>query len=922
MADHAFAGTSGNTSSRGLRERLVAVAQELAEERRRKRGINSSAVTSKRSSCTPVLDGSVLKNDIKQQLAKERREERKRQQEANKEKQLLEKQQKAKLQYEKQLEERHRKLKEQKEKDERRRVSAEEKRKQKQAEDKEKFKAVVSRTMERCNRADQRQKRWSWEGSVINADKSGKTESKRSSSLNRKDNELHPNVDEEHVDTTPGMTKYVFRYVTAPVFTTEGLKSSAIFCKSSLKMPLPAKLEITPTKKIATSLKENMERPAKANAEMPPKMNMEEPTQANLDGPSKADVEMALRNIADISEVKVDISPKVNIEGLADRSSMKHPESNAEEFPQMNVDASSSVEPSPIVSEDSSPVLSIGSSSVVSVEISPVVSIDSSPELSLGSASAVPLETLIETSQTSLKTSGELNLEASMKAQPETNVEEPPQNSELDNTRSVNLTTKKQQPSHIPCYRWPSSPAVGWRPPSPMKAVRQNQKIRPPSPLPVSRISSKTSLSYKITPVQNILYVPNALGTITKTKEPVQKRMINRESGNKSVPSSEAAMKVSIEIRHADYEQKGKKEKERDQQEETKQSISRKSDGMVERVDKIPIDESSPYKDEQQEKHLTRRHFEPLEDQKERLQKGDTTKMKSQDSAQSGDTTMMKSQDSAQSRQKEQERITLQNLQERLERKKRVEEIMKRTRKTDVNTSKEFLPTLSRSPLETSEISDNCPSEEDEADDEGETESDGDSLEMLPSGMNTALSKLKKVHKNTKRKPQKLVFMQAGSDELDSEKKVYFNGNRKAFKQNDPKESTSQGKGTKTLTKKQPTRTVRRRKIRDANPTMRSSVSVTTNQEWVCDKVIDLSHTIESPVPKTTTESNKQDSKDSVTARQGPQVPLDPKKRNKPVPLKKVFSSLHLAGSSTELENPFASGSWMAFGGSEEDSDT
>ncbi|XP_026640496.1 MAP7 domain-containing protein 3 [Microtus ochrogaster] len=908
MADHAFAGTSGNTSLRGLRERLVAVAQELAEERRRKRGINSSAVTSKRSSRTPVLDGSVLKNDIKQQLAKERREERKRQQEANKEKQLLEKQQKAKLQYEKQLEERHRKLKEQKEKDERRRVSAEEKRKQKQAEDKEKFKAVVSRTMERCNRADQRQKRWSWEGSVIKADKSGKTESKRSSSLNRKDNELHPNVDEEHVDTTPGMTKYVFRYVTAPVFTTDGLKSSAIFCKSSLKMPLPAKLEITPTKKIATSLKENMERPAKVNAEMPPKMNMEEPTQANLDGPSKADVEMALQNIADISDAKVDISPKVNIEGLADGSLMKHPESNAEEFPQMNVDASSSVELSPIVREDSSPVLSTGSSSVVSVEISPVVNINRSPELSLGSASAVSSETLIETSQTSLKNSGELNLEASMKAQPETNVEGPPQNSELDNTRSINLTTKKQQPSHIPCYRWPSSPAVGWRPPSPMKAVRQNQKIRPPSPLPVSRISSKTSLSYKITPVQNILYVPNALGTITKTKEPVQKRMINRESGNKSVPSSEAAMKVSIDIRHADYEQKGKKEKERDQQEETKQSISRKSDGMVERVDKIPIDESSPYKDEQQEKHLPRRHFEPPEDQKERLQKGDTT--------------MMKSQDSAQSRQKEQERITLQNLQERLERKKRVEEIMKRTRKTDVNTSKELLPTLSRSPLETSEISDNCPSEEDEADDEGETESDGDSLEMLPSGKNTALSKLKKVHKNTKRKPQKLVFMQAGSDELDSEKKVYFNGNRKTFKQNDPKESTSQGKGTKTLTKKQPTRTVRSRKIRDANPTMRSSVSVTTNQEWVCDKVIDLSHTAESRVPKTTTESNKQDSKDSVTAHQGPQVPLDPKKQNKPVPLKKMFSSLHLAGSSTELENPFASGSWMAFGGSEEDSDT
>ncbi|WP_395236396.1 hypothetical protein, partial [Salmonella sp. s58313] len=92
-ADPTFAGTTNGTSLRGLRERLVAVAQELAEERRRKRGLESSAVSLKKSSCTPVLDGSVLKNDVKQQLAKERREEQKRQQEANKEKQLLEKEQ-------------------------------------------------------------------------------------------------------------------------------------------------------------------------------------------------------------------------------------------------------------------------------------------------------------------------------------------------------------------------------------------------------------------------------------------------------------------------------------------------------------------------------------------------------------------------------------------------------------------------------------------------------------------------------------------------------------------------------------------------------------------------------------------------------------------------------------------------------------
>ncbi|XP_028745733.1 MAP7 domain-containing protein 3 [Peromyscus leucopus] len=900
MADHAFAGISGNTSLRSLRERLAAMAQELAEERRRKRGINSSAVTTKRSSCTPVLDGSVLKNDIKQQLAKERREERKRQQEANKEKQLLEKEQKAKVQYEKQLEERHRKLREQKEKDERRRVSAEEKRKQKQAEDKEKFKAVVSRTMERCNRVDQRQKRWSWEGGATNIDKSGKTESKRSSSLNRKDNQLHSNVALEHVDNTPGMTKYVFRYVTVPMFTSDELKSSTMFCKSSVKMPVPAKLEITPTNKVETPLKEDVERPAKVNAETLPRMSVKIPSQANLEEPSKANVEITFQNLEDISEVKVDVSPKVNNEVLADVNSTRHPESNVEELPTVNVDASSSVEPSPVVSEDSSPVLSTGSSSFVSVEISPVVSMDASPEastdtspeLSTDSASAVASEGNLETSP---KSSGEFNLETSVEARHGMNVEaSPPKNPEVGK-RSINLTTKKQLPSHIPCYRWPSSPTLGWRPPSPMKAV-QNQKIRPPSPLPVSsKVSAKTSLLYKVTPVQNILYVPNALSMITKKKEIVQKRMINTESGNRSMPSSESAMKVSIETHHAAFEQTGNKESE-GVQKETKQSAAKKSQGMAERVEEVPA-EFSPRKDEQQAKDLALRHFEPPEEQKGQLQKGNNT--------------MMKSQDLAETRKKEQEKIMLQNLQERLERKKRVEEIMKRTRKTDVNASK------------ASEISGNCLSEEDEADDEGETESDEDSLEMFPQGMKT-LTKHKKYHKNAKRRPPKLVFLQAGSGKVDTEKKIHFNGNTKAAKQNDPKDSTTQARGIKMPTKKPPTRTVKTRKTREANPTIRSALSVTTNQEWVCDKIIDFSHLTESPVTKTTAGSSRHHSKDPMTAHQAPQAPSDTKKRGKSVsaPLTKVFSQLNLAGGTTDLENPFSYGcSRMAFGGEEEDSD-
>ncbi|NWH71468.1 MAP7 protein, partial [Piaya cayana] len=106
-----------------------------------------------------------LRTEERQRLARERREERERQH-AARETQIFEKERKAKLQYEKQLEERQRKLKEQKQKEEQRRAAVEEKRKQKLEEEKERCEAVLHRSMERSQRVETRQKRWSWGGSV------------------------------------------------------------------------------------------------------------------------------------------------------------------------------------------------------------------------------------------------------------------------------------------------------------------------------------------------------------------------------------------------------------------------------------------------------------------------------------------------------------------------------------------------------------------------------------------------------------------------------------------------------------------------------------------------------------------------------------------------------------------------------------
>uniref|UniRef100_UPI00398EE339 ensconsin isoform X3 n=1 Tax=Pristiophorus japonicus TaxID=55135 RepID=UPI00398EE339 len=165
----------GATSLKGLRAQYVAAAQAQADERR------SQSVTSNVSSDTPpldakaptkpVIDGSTLRTVERQRLAKQRRDEREKEM-AAKEYQLLEKEKKTRLQYEKQVEERHRKLEEQRQKEQQKRVAVEEKRKQKQEEEKEHYEAVMRRTLERSQRVEQRQKRWSWGGALATEEES------------------------------------------------------------------------------------------------------------------------------------------------------------------------------------------------------------------------------------------------------------------------------------------------------------------------------------------------------------------------------------------------------------------------------------------------------------------------------------------------------------------------------------------------------------------------------------------------------------------------------------------------------------------------------------------------------------------------------------------------------------------------------
>nr|XP_029515542.1 ensconsin-like isoform X11 [Oncorhynchus nerka] len=175
----------GATSLKGLRAQMAAAAQAQAEERRSLAGnspgpaaavatantpspaavaaANTPSPAAAAKSPRPVIDGAALRIDERLRVAKERREEADRQQ-ATKETQILERERKAKLQVERQMEERQKKLDEQRRKEEQRRSAVEGKRKLKQEEEKEHYEAVMRRTLERSQRVEQKQKRWSWGG--------------------------------------------------------------------------------------------------------------------------------------------------------------------------------------------------------------------------------------------------------------------------------------------------------------------------------------------------------------------------------------------------------------------------------------------------------------------------------------------------------------------------------------------------------------------------------------------------------------------------------------------------------------------------------------------------------------------------------------------------------------------------------------
>ncbi|KFQ58657.1 Ensconsin, partial [Pelecanus crispus] len=576
----------------------VAAAQAIAEERRSQSGVSPIAVQTSiniKTATKPVIDGSTLRTEERQRLARERREEREKQH-AAKETQILEKERKAKLQYEKQLEERQRKLKEQKQKEEQRRAAVEEKRKQKIEEEKERYEAALHRTLERNQRLETRQKRWSWGGSVT-PDSESKTASKRSTSTaNLKQTEAVMNKRLSSSAALLNTSDRTRRSQLSP------LDSSVI---SRLLAPTQASLARS---KSAATLSADGQDPSECPSKCISGTNVESFLLSYLTTcvPSFACFLLRVREGTEenIMLHKYLFHKKI-VKFLTFIESHLCPRSAS-------------------ASSISSPV--------------------PTPKVPVRSRSIDRLKSSVSSSDASSPDSTQ-----------KSETEKPSTGSGLRRPPSPSVSARRRSPSPANLVKRPPSPSTvrqKTRPPSPSVS-----KQRPPSPTPVSKPA------------------------------PIQRPPLTPESGSKTVAgttTAEEAAKILAEKRRLAREQREREDQERIQRQEEERI---REEEMAKRATEEKAQREEELRKQEEEKRLAYEE-QQRQAEEERIRREQEEQEKLAELQHQREEAEAKAQEEAERQRLERERIMQQNMQERLERKKRIEEIMKRTRKSDQSESK------------------------------------------------------------------------------------------------------------------------------------------------------------------------------------------------------------------------------------------
>uniref|UniRef100_V9KGI6 Ensconsin-like protein n=1 Tax=Callorhinchus milii TaxID=7868 RepID=V9KGI6_CALMI len=641
----------GATTLKGLRAQYVAAAQAQAEERR-SQSVNSPTTEElpiiAKTPTKPVIDGSTLRTDERQRLAKERREEREKQI-AARESQLLEKEKKARLQYEKQIEERQKKLEEQKQKEEQRRVAVEVKRKQKREEEKERYEAVIRRTLERSQRVEQRQKRWSWGGALS-------TENENSSAIDKRS------------ASTMNLVKQ-----TEPVISKRLSSSSAVLIKSPERS--------SSSKKRSASLN-RLGSKASQPPQSPQKVTqVEQPARRSQNNPQESNVISRL-----LTPTQSSLARSKSAAALSEGG--------------RNSPASASSMNSPI-NPPNKPLRSR------SIDRQKVTSAAQTGETK-------PIETTqkqVEEKRPSSPSSPATRTGRRRSPSPANLSKRPPSPSTTAAKRPSSPSTIKSNPKNRP----PSPSTFKQRPPSPTNVQKPLLIQRLPlTPTGGNATKKKTEKEGKPKQKNEVTGQEHGAGQTPEKEPSVAQSTKTKDSEQKTgTTTAEEAAKILAEKRRFAREQKEREEQEKLQREEAEKL--RKEELVKKAAEESIRRKEEEHKEEEERKVKEEENQRLAED--ERIRREQEEQEHLAELQQQREEAEAKALEEAERQKLERERVMQQNHQERLERKKRIDEIMKRTRKGDLSESK--LDEKSDSPGLEDENNEDEPENEDLDNDEG-----------------------------------------------------------------------------------------------------------------------------------------------------------------------------------------------------------
>ncbi|XP_065814565.1 ensconsin isoform X4 [Labrus bergylta] len=616
----------GSTTLKGLRAQIAAAAQAQAEERRSLAGNSPGPTTNvpaKPQGCRPVIDGAALRIDDRLRVAKERREEADKQH-ALRESQIMERERKAKLQVERQMEERQKKVDEQRKKEEQKRLAVEEKRKQKQEEEKEHYEAVMRRTLERSQRVEQRQKRWSWGG--LSTDSDGRTGDSDASASSPVTVVISPASPEK------------------PPRSRQGVKQRSSSCNR---------------------LSSN------GNA-----------AQASKEDGKKLQVEQTGHSLKKRSSSLTRVS--VGREKTPARPDKGTSDDQAHRPTASTVDGgvlSRLLTPTQasLARSKSAAALSAEGKETPECHLCPRSASASSLNPSRGPVRSRSIDRQKSGMTTSVSADGALDPSLKDKQLPSPGRQRPPSPS------STLVRNRSPSPAPIPAPKRTPSPS----------AAKQNSKTRPPSPGAMKQRPPSPQPASKPPPIQKPALTPTGPPTLrkrdSKSKDlcPVPGVALQSPDSSKSkekdastgTNSAAEAAKILAENRRLMREQKEKEEQLRLQKEE-EEKLRKEEEARL-------AEEARLKRLEEEEKLAEVRKIQEEEDarlaEEDRVRLAEEEAVKQAELQKEREEAEAKALEEAERVRQERDRIMQQNQQERMERKKRIEEIMKRTRKGEQN---------------------------------------------------------------------------------------------------------------------------------------------------------------------------------------------------------------------------------------------